>query len=39
MKLIHKVEECTVYESNKHSYASFSSSKENDPPPHKNVFA
>lgn len=32
MKLIHKVEECAVYESNKHSYASFSSSKENDPP-------
>lgn len=35
MKLIHKVEECAVYESNKHSYASFSSSKENDPPPIK----
>ena len=38
MKLIHKVEECGVYESNKHSYASFSfssSSKENDPPPIK----
>jgi hypothetical protein len=32
MKLIHKVEECAVYDSNKHSYASFSSSKENDPP-------
>lgn len=33
MKLIHKVEECAVYESNKHSYASFSfssSSQEND---------
>ena len=26
MKLIHKVEECAVYESNKHSYASMSSS-------------
>jgi hypothetical protein len=26
MKLIHKVEECAVYESNKHSYASVSSS-------------
>jgi len=35
MKLIHKVEECAVYESNKHSYASFSLSKENDPPPIK----
>ena len=30
MKLIHKVEECAVYESNKRSYASFSSSQEND---------
>jgi len=28
MKLIHKVEECAVYESNKHSYASFSSSPQ-----------
>lgn len=36
MKLIHKVEECAVYESNKHSYASFSSSpQKNDPPPIK----
>ena len=37
MKLIHKVEECAVYESNKQSYASFSSSspKKGDPPPIK----
>jgi hypothetical protein len=36
MKLIHKVEECAVYESNKHSYTSFSSSpQKNDPPPIK----
>jgi len=38
MKLIHKVEECAVYESNKQSYVSFSSSsspKKGDPPPIK----
>jgi len=36
MKLIHKVEECAVYESNKHSYASFSfSSPQNKDPPIK----
>ena len=29
MKLIHKVEECAVYESNKHSYPSFSSMSVN----------
>ena len=35
MKLIHKVEECAIYESNKHSYASFSfssSPQKNEPP-------
>jgi len=32
MKLIHKVEECAVYESNKHSYASFSSPQNKDTP-------
>ena len=35
MKLIHKVEECAIYESNKHSYASFSfsSSPQKSEPP------
>lgn len=33
MKLIHKVEECAIYESNKHSYASFSSSPQKNEPP------
>ena len=31
MKLIHKVEECAVYESNKHSYVSLSTSSLNPP--------
>ena len=38
MKLIHKVEECAIYESNKHSYASFtfsSSPQKSDPLPIK----
>lgn len=35
MKLIHKVEECAVYESNKHSYVSLSTSSLNPPVPVK----